>query len=139
LLIAVVEKLLVYAALLMYITIKPAMTMSADIAMASPYASQSLWPEYSYTGEIVVKTTCDCGGLYGEEMLGLRIVGVSRDAHDHSVAEGGGIHWSSAEVVRLSVMFRKRSSSMLESGCVDTSPGLPYIPGTLEYRSIRSC
>jgi hypothetical protein len=62
LLIAVVEKLLVYAALLMYITIKPAMTMSADIAMASPYASQSLWPEYSYTGEIVVKTTCDCGG-----------------------------------------------------------------------------
>jgi hypothetical protein len=61
----------VYATLLVYITIKPAMTMSAVIAMARPYANQSLGLEYSYTGEVVVNVTCDCGGLYGEEWLGL--------------------------------------------------------------------
>jgi len=55
--------------------------MIVEIAVASPYASQSRWPEYSYTGEIVVNVTWDCGGLYGEEFLGLKSFHVSRHAN----------------------------------------------------------
>jgi hypothetical protein len=56
----------------MYITVKPVMTMSVVIAMARPYANQSLELEYSYRGEVAVNVTFDWGGLYGEDLLGLR-------------------------------------------------------------------
>jgi hypothetical protein len=48
------------------------MTMSVAIAIARPYANQSLELEYSYRGEVEVNVTSVWGSLYGEDLLGLR-------------------------------------------------------------------